>query len=142
MGSTQLAEGLLQRLQFPLTLGSYKTSLDVGRVYMSRLLASRMMKGAPGEAIDEVARKLTEGYTDHGFCILVDELKEMGLKADELKGEQLDLVWDLHLLELKRRSIQREMKQREIDERLRNLPPGLIQDSPDADENRPQRNGR
>jgi hypothetical protein len=40
-GNAQLADGLLQRLQFPLTLGSFKTSLDVGKVYLERVLSTR-----------------------------------------------------------------------------------------------------
>ncbi len=41
-GNSQLADGLMQRLQFPLTLGSFKKSLDVGREYVEKLLSSRM----------------------------------------------------------------------------------------------------
>lgn len=37
-GNDKLANGLLQRLQFPLTLGGIKKSLEVGKEYLVRLL--------------------------------------------------------------------------------------------------------
>jgi hypothetical protein len=36
-GNKQLADGLMQRLQFPLTLGSFKKSLDIGKQYLEKL---------------------------------------------------------------------------------------------------------
>ena len=46
-GNELLANGLLQRLQFPLTLGSIKKSLDIGQQYVEKLLLTRMLKGDP-----------------------------------------------------------------------------------------------
>ena len=43
-GHTALAEGLLQRLQFPITLGGFKQSLEIGKQYANNLLSSRMLK--------------------------------------------------------------------------------------------------
>jgi hypothetical protein len=40
-GHEKLATGLLNRLQFPLTLGSFRKSLDVGKEYMRELLSTR-----------------------------------------------------------------------------------------------------
>ena len=39
-GNTELANGLLQRLQFPITLGSFKKSLDICKQCATKLLAS------------------------------------------------------------------------------------------------------
>lgn len=134
-GHTSLAEGLLSRLQFPLTLGSFKTSLEVGKEYLTRLLSTRMLKTKDREKDWEVAsaiaEKFTTGYQDHGFCIGCDELKALGMKAEELTGEALTVVWQIHLLNRKRQELDREAKQRRMDERLRDLPPELLQQLPE-----------
>ena len=71
-GNTELANGLLQRLQFPITLGSFKKSLDICKQCATKLLASRMHKGKD-ELAKEIADNLVEDYADHGFCINIDE---------------------------------------------------------------------
>lgn len=130
-GHTSLAEGLLSRLQFPLTLGSFKTSLEVGKEYLTRLLSTRMLKTNDLEVSSTIAQKFTIGYQDHGFCIGCDELKDLGMKAEELTGEALTVVWQIHLLNRKRQELDREAKRRQMDERLRDLPPELLQQLPE-----------
>ena len=44
-GSEKLAKALMERLQFPLTLGSFKKSLEIGEQYLIKLLETRMLSG-------------------------------------------------------------------------------------------------
>jgi Serine dehydrogenase proteinase len=94
-GHEKLAAGLMNRLQFPLTLGSFKKALEVSREYMFELLSTGMLKGNDSKA-REIAEKFTTGYVDHGFCIKVAEASRIGLNATEMVGDQLDIVWDIH----------------------------------------------
>ena len=81
-GNKDMAEGLLKRLQFPLTLGSFLKALEVGKQYCTRLLKERMAKKKLGAEPDKIAACLTEDYADHGFCINHDEAKRIGLNVD------------------------------------------------------------
>ena len=67
-GNGQMAEGLMQRLQFPLTLGSFIKTLDLSKQYLQKLLATRMLS-ADTERAANAAQLLTEGYANHGYCI-------------------------------------------------------------------------
>jgi len=131
-GNVKLADGLLQRLQFPLTLGSFKTSLDIGKVYIERLLSSRMMKDREVGEVTEVAKRFVEGYSDHGFVIGCDELRELGFNVNELDGPKLDVVWSIHLLNRKREEIKQQKEREKMDERIRQLPPELLDLVPGA----------
>src|SRR5207245_5818934 len=64
-GNQKMADKLMERLQFPLTLGSYKKTMEISKGYLETLLSSRMMKEDYAKAKD-IAIKLTEGYPDHG----------------------------------------------------------------------------
>ena len=128
-GNKALAEGLLQRLQFPITLGSFKKSLEVGKQYAEKLLASRMLKDNPEKA-KEVAHRLTEGYADHGFCINVDEATSLGLVAETLSANQLELVWSIHKLARKKSALQDAKRKKEMEQKLKELPPELLQTLP------------
>jgi len=130
-GNEKLAKGLLERLQFPLTLGSFKKSLDIGKEYLRRLLATRMLSGGnKEEEAKRIAATLTEGYADHGFCINVDEAIRIGLKAEELSGKGLDIIWEIHKLSREKERIKEEKNRKEVEEKLKNLPPGLIEKLP------------
>jgi ClpP class serine protease len=83
-GNEKLAQGLLERLQFPLTLGSIKKSLEVGTHYIERLLSSRMLRDDADKA-KEIANGLVHDYSNHGFCIEVDEACKLGLKVELLQ---------------------------------------------------------
>ena len=128
-GNKALGEGLLQRLQFPITLGSFKKSLEVGKQYAEKLLNSRMLKG-DSEKAKEVAGRLTEGYADHGFCINVDEATSLGLVVDTLPANQLEVVWSIHKLARKKSALQDAKRKKEMERKLKELPPELLQTLP------------
>ena len=123
-GNTELATGLLQRLQFPITLGSFKKSLDICKQYATKLMASRMLKDQEKLA-EEIANKLVEDYADHGFCINIDEAKNLGLKACLPSPQQLVPIWRIHKLVRRKAELMEEQKEREMKERLKELPPSL-----------------
>jgi len=130
-GNEKLAKGLLERLQFPLTLGSFRKSLDIGRQYLIRLLSSRMYPSPEdSQKVKEIANRLTEGYADHGFCIKIEEAKAIGLKVKELTGNELDIVWEIHKLNKERRKIEKQKEEEKVMDMIRNLPPGLIDKLP------------
>jgi len=129
-GNDKLAEGLIQRLQFPLTLGSFKKSLELGQVYLERLLSSRMLKDQ-SEAASKAAKRLTEGYPDHSFCINLAEAQDLGLKAEALEGQALKAVWRIHRLDQQRREITKKKKQREMEKQIKDLPPEILQGLPE-----------
>ncbi len=128
-GNKELAEGLLNRLQYPMTLGNFKKSLDLGKDYLEKLLTSRMLKDDNPTA-NRIATSLTMGYADHGWCIKADEAKELGLRVEELTGNDLDIVWDLHKLH-KKLNLLEENKIREKNlAAIKELPPELFKDLP------------
>ncbi len=116
-GNKELANGLLQRLQFPITLGSFKKSLDVGKQYAHKLLASRMLKDNEELAL-EVAKKLVEDYADHGFCINISEAESLGLVVQSLSSSKLTLVWKIHKLAQKKVELLDEKRRKEMAERI------------------------
>jgi hypothetical protein len=132
-GSEKLAKALMERLQFPLTLGSFKKSLEIGEQYLINLLETRMLVSDKREAEPrEVAKRLTSGYADHGFCINLEEARSIGLNVLELKGEQLDIVWEMHRLNNKKRQLQNKVKSEEVTEMIKNLPPELLDKLPES----------
>jgi len=129
-GHKDLADGLLKRLQFPLTLGSFKKSLELGNQYLVNLLSSRMLKDNIDLA-NSIGKQLTEGYADHTFCIDVQEAQRIGLKAEELGGKELDIIWDVHRLVRKKRELEQAQKKRELRKRIKELPPELLEKLPE-----------
>lgn len=131
-GNRQLAESLMQRLQFPLTLGSFRKSLDIAKQYLGRLLESRMLRedANRSERAVEIAKRLTEGYANHGFCINYEEAKSIGLVAEELQGEQLTIVWRIHRLNSQRNDVLRKRREEEIRQKIKDLPPGILDKLP------------
>jgi hypothetical protein len=128
-GSEALANGLLQRLQFPLTLGSFKKSLDLGKQYLIRLLSTRMLAANPQNA-DDVAKQITEGYADHGCCISLNEAQNIGLVVREVPDAQIEHVWKIHKLTRKKQEMEREQRQKEMMKRLKEIPPELLDKLP------------
>ena len=128
-GNKELAEGLLQRLQFPITLGSFKKSLEVGKQYATKLLASRMLKDNRDLA-ENIANRLVEDYADHGFCINIDEADSIGLMVEKPSNEQLELVWAIHKLARTKASLQATQREKEMQEQLKQLPPGILEHLP------------
>jgi hypothetical protein len=130
-GNEKLANGLLQRLQFPLTLGSFRKSLDIAEQYLTNLFEARMIiQGDSPEAPKKIANRLTRGYADHGYCIKIDEAKAIGLNVSELAGEELDLVWEIHRLNSQKRKIQKKMREEEVMSMIKELPPELLDKLP------------
>lgn len=125
-GNKQLADALMARLQFPLTLGSYRKSLDLGKEYLSRLLKSRMLADHQ-EQVDRIANHFVEGYADHSACINSEEVSDLGLVANELTGDELDLAWDIHLLEDRKHELIKKKREEEMKKRLKDLPPEVLE---------------
>lgn len=125
-GNKQLADALMARLQFPLTLGSYRKSLDLGKEYLSRLLRSRMLADHQDQ-VDRIANHFVEGYADHSACINSEEVSGLGLVANELAGEELDLAWDIHLLEDRKHELLKKKREEETKKRLKDLPPEVLE---------------
>lgn len=129
-GNKELADGLLKRLQFPLTLGSFKKSLELGSQYLVNLLSSRMLK----DNIDlakAIGEQLTQGYADHTFCIDIQEAQRIGLKVEELLAEQLGVVWNIHRLTKKKHELEQAKKRKELRKRIKELPPELLEKLPE-----------
>jgi len=126
-GNKDLAEGLLKRLQFPLTLGSFIKSHEIAEQYLVRLLKSRMAKtGKLGATPEEIAERLTREYADHGFCINIDEAKKIGLNVQEMDDTMLDLIWKLFKLLKKKDDIIRKKKKEEMEKIIKNLPLDIL----------------
>ena len=119
-GNMELAQGLLQRLQFPITLGGFTKSLEHGKEYAEKLLSSRMLKDDP-QAVAEISRRLVEDYSAHSFCINIDEVKELGLTVEDMSPDQQEIVWEIHKTE--RRRLASEEQRRNTEERLDELEP-------------------
>jgi hypothetical protein len=126
-GEEQLATGLLERLQFPLTLGGFSRALRIGKEYLTRLLTSRMFsKDEVGiNTAKRIGESLVEGHSDHGYCIDIDEAREIGLMAETFLAEELELVWGIYKLNKKREALEAEEKKKEMEELLKRIPPGL-----------------
>ena len=139
-GNPRLAEGLMQRLQFPLTLGSFRKSLDVGREYVEKLLSSRMLKGHDDKA-RKIGEVLTTGYADHGRYITIGETQELGLEAHEIEGNALDIVWKIHKLNKEKKNLILQEEQAKLKDQLKDLPPELLDALPSGS-GEPNRKGR
>lgn len=124
-GKTELASGLLNRLQFPLTLGSFKKTLDVGKDYINKLLSTRMI-GDNASAIKKIADTLVEGFAHHGACIMADEAMAIGLKVTELTGKQEELAWRIYKKERHLNQLINDRKKREMNELIKAIPPELL----------------
>ena len=126
-GSDKLANSLMERLQFPLTLGRIMKSLEVSEQYLTKLLKTRMFKEKPEEA-KTISQKLSKEYADHGFCINIDEAQSIGLKVNQLDGEELTIVWRIYKLNEEKQKFQEQIKKAEMDKLMKDLPPGIVGD--------------
>jgi len=133
-GHEKLARGLLERLQFPLTLGSFQKSLEVGEDYLKRLLCSRMFAGNDEEVRQKKAKSIAEAlvtkYPDHSFCIEISEAQALGLAVELLSGKQLELVWNIHKLNQEKVILERKERQQKMAEMMKSLPPELLEALP------------
>ena len=131
-GSKELAEGLIERLQFPLTLGSFVKTQEIAEQYLITLLETRMLSKVKKRAntrskAEDIANRLTKGYADHGFCINVDEAKNIGLNAFELTEEELDVTWAIHRLNMEKKEIQEKLRAQKVKDMIKELPPELLE---------------
>lgn len=140
-GNEKFGEALLQRLQFPLTLGKYTSYLDIGKEYVRRLLSTRMLKNQKEDDIDIISDRMTTGFSDHGYCLNSEEAKSLGLLVEELSDEQIDIVWSIHKKVILRERLQREQKKQDMQDSLKDIPseildklPKLINKEPDNDQ--------
>lgn len=121
----KLADGLLNRLQFPLTLGAFTKSLDIGKEYAGKLLSTRMLKNDV-DKVPMIADKLVEGYADHSACITLEEAQAIGLIASELTDDEIDHALNVERLQRRKRELINEKKRKETQQKLRDLPPELL----------------
>jgi len=86
------------------TLFKYVHPLALGEIdrasSSSELIAVKMMKLHPGSFKDEeqmswIANHLSNDYPTHGFPILYQEAKEIGLPVEKASDELNDILWDL-----------------------------------------------
>lgn len=126
-GNRELANGLIKRLQFPLTLGSFKKTLDIAKQYLVKLLTTRMFtEESDSDKALQIAVKLTEGYADHGFCIDLEEAKSIGLTVKEIEGEELDIIWQIHKLNKKKQELIENLEKEKMEDFLKKLPPEIF----------------
>lgn len=130
-GNEKLATGLMERLQFPITLGGFVKSSEIGQQYVTRLLETRMLSDPKEKnTLDNIAKQLATGYANHGFCINIDEVKSLGLKVCEVGDDELNIVWELHRLNRKKGKIEDEIREDDIMDKIKSLPPGLLDKLP------------
>lgn len=129
-GNEKLAKNLVERLQFPLTLGSFQKSLDISEQYLKTLLSSRMLKDVDIKKVQEIAHKLTAGYADHGYSINADEARQLGLTAIDLEGDELNLIWEMHKLLKEKKGLENKIREGEFSELLKKLPPQILDQLP------------
>ena len=120
-GNAEFAKSLVDRLQFPLTLGSFKQSLELSKQYLEKLLSTRMLKDDQGQA-EATARRLSEGYADHGFCINLEEADELGLAAKPIPDDQLQIAWTIHEVDKRRTELIQERERKKALDLLKNMP--------------------
>lgn len=127
-GSKDLAEGLLKRLQFPLTLGSFLKAHEIAEQYLVRLLKERMEKtNKLGDIPENIAKRLTKQYADHGFCINITEARKIGLNVQEIEEDLLDLVWNIYELIRQKKELERKKREENIMKEIEKLPPEILE---------------
>ncbi len=126
-GNKDLADGLLKRLQFPLTLGSFLKGHEIAEQYVIRLIKERMEKtGELKGSTEDIANRLAKQYADHGFCINLIEAKKIGLNVREIDGDLLDNSWELYKLFKERERLEKKLREQNITEFLDKLPPEIL----------------
>ena len=110
-----------------MTLGSFAKAIEISEQYLTKVLKERM--GKTGKLVQEpskIARCLSREYTDHGFCINLNEARSIGLNADELDGELLDLVWDIYTNYKLRERLKRDKRSESLGKLISSLPPEVL----------------
>lgn len=126
-GNTEFAKSLVERLQFPLTLGSFKQSLELSKQYLEKLLATRMLKDNREQA-EATARRLSEAYADHGFCINLEEAGDLSLTVRPIPDDQLRIAWSIHEVDKRRIELIQEREREKTLDMLKNMPHDVLGD--------------
>jgi len=119
--SPEIAKMLMDKLQFPLTLGEFMKSLDIGETYLKKLLIGRMFKNdkEKEKKASKIAKSLVKDYPHHGYCIDIEEARNLGLKVKEPPPEEWDLIWKLYeLIE----GQERKKARKKMEDSLKSLP--------------------
>ena len=90
------------------------------------------------ELAKNIAERLTTGYADHSWCITIEETQQLGLTAQELEGNALDIAWKMHILNQKLEKAKMENQREKLKEELKDLPSDLIDRLPSKFENKPK----
>lgn len=93
-GHELIVKTLAEKLPEPLTLGEALKSLETGKDYLRKLLATRMFLDDPKKAV-AVADQLVLGYPDHGYCIDAKEARDIGLVVQDVPETQRSTLYDL-----------------------------------------------
>lgn len=126
-GNKDLADGLLKRLQFPITLGSFIKATEIGEQYLTKLLNARMAKTNMLTVKPEIiAQRLSKGYADHGACINIDEARNIGLNVGEIQNPLLDPLWKLYKIKEEIYNLFRKKREQEVKKTIEDLPPEII----------------
>ncbi len=126
-GNKDLADGLLKRLQYPLTLGSFLKTQEISQQYLVRLLQNRMEKTSKlGAKVNDIATRLSKDYVDHGFCINCAEAKNIGLNIIELEGDLLEKSWELYKIIRKISDLKKKQKEEEMKKLIEKIPPEIL----------------
>lgn len=128
-GNQKFATGLIERLQFPLTLGSIMKTLEISEEYLTRLLRTRMFKD-DSERARTISQTLAKEYADHNFCINFDEAQNIGLKVTLLEEEELATVWRLYRLNEERQKLRDAIKQKQLNKSMKTLPVEILDKFP------------
>lgn len=97
-GNEALAKALLERIQSPILLSSFIKANEISEQYTTKLLNTRMLKDQK-EKVSDISKQLTRGYAHHGFCINIEEARELGLVVEEIPDDQIDTVHEIQRIQ-------------------------------------------
>lgn len=111
--STRLVQPIVDKID-PYHLHRSFRNGEVGAIYASNLLKTRMMKEDPGLA-DAVGKYLNNNYSTHNYSITLDEAQsKLFLKADNLEGLKewpiIEPLVDLSAVGVHYKSIESEVR--------------------------------
>ncbi|KYC48206.1 MAG: Serine dehydrogenase proteinase [Candidatus Methanofastidiosum methylothiophilum] len=95
-GNEALAKALLERIQSPILLSSFIKANEISEQYTTKLLNTRMLKDQK-DKVSDISKQLTRGYAHHGFCINIEEARELGLVVEEIPDDQIDLINEIQM---------------------------------------------
>lgn len=134
-GKIELAKLLIEKMKL-FQLGEYLRVLNISPYYLTKVLKSRMLKVKKIEDINSISEALTKGYPHHGYCILMEDAKELGLnikKPNKREWKQIWKMWKIHneigeLLIKKENILKKMMEKIDIEEVLIQVMPVLMKE--------------